>query len=386
MIDYLGAFADIPASERVLAENMRALLDERLRPRLGDLYEAGEFPLDLVPELAALGLFGAHVPGMATASALAWGLALREVERCDSGLRSFVSVQACLTMTAIAQWGSNEQKARWLPSLLRGQVIGSFSLTEPDHGSDPSALATVAERTGDGWILRGHKRWASNSPIAGLVVIWAQTEPGAGSRGIRGFLVPLPWPGVEVRPLHRKLSLRMSPSGEIFLRDVRLPPDAILPEARGLGAALACLNEARYSIAWGVVGVAEECLDLALARVKSRQQFGRELGRFQLVQERLAAMLDDVTRAQLVARRLADLKDAGMLRHQQVSFAKRHNVAGAQRVAATARALFGAEGILVDNVVMRHMANLESVATYEGTDEIHTLVLGADLTGFDAFR
>jgi glutaryl-CoA dehydrogenase len=385
-VDYLQAFADLDPAERQLAERTRALLDERVMPRLGDLYEAGSFPDDVIPALAEIGLLGAHLPGAERVGPLAWGLALRELERADSGLRSFVSVQSCLAMTAIARFGSDAQRQEWLPRMAAGDAIGCFALTEPGHGSDPAGMETRAERTAAGWRLSGHKRWATNSPIARLAIVWAQTEPGLGARGVRGFLVPLPTDGLEVRPIERKLSLRISYSGEIFLRDVELPDEAALPGVAGLGAALACLNEARYSIVWGAVGAAEACLEAALARATSRHQFGRPLAGFQLVQEKLVQMLDDVTTSQLVARQIADLKAAGQLRHQHASFGKRHNVAAAQRTAARARALLGAEGILVDSHVMRHMSNLESIATYEGTEEIHTLVLGADLTGEQAFR
>jgi glutaryl-CoA dehydrogenase len=385
-MDYLHAFDDVPAAERSLADRTAALVRERVMPRVADLYEEGAFPDDIVPALAETGLFGAHVPGLGHESALSWGLALRELERCDSGLRSFASVQACLAMTAIARYGSDEQRAVWLGPMAAGEVLGCFALTEPGHGSDPSGMETRAEHTADGWTLRGHKRWATNSPVAKVAVIWAQTDPSAGSKGVRGFLVPLPTPGVEVRRLERKLSLRMSHSGEILLSEVRLPADAILPGTTGIGSALACLNEARYSIIWGMVGAAEACLELAIERTKGREQFGRPLAGFQLVQQKIVEMLDGVTTSQLVARQLATLKDAGKLRHQHVSFGKRHNVAAAQRAAARARALFGAEGILVDSHVMRHMANLETVATYEGTEDVHTLVLGADVTGEQAFR
>jgi glutaryl-CoA dehydrogenase len=385
-MDYLVAFEDVPSAERALGDRVRSLLEERVMPRVADLYERGGFPDDVVPELARLGLFGAHLPGQATASALAWGLALRELERCDSGMRSFVSVQACLAMTAIARYGSEEQRRAWLPRMAAGEAIGCFALTEPGHGSDPSGMETRATPTGDGHRLSGHKRWATNSPIASVAVIWAQTGADGDPRGVRGFVVPLPHPGVEVRRIERKLSLRLSHSGEIRLNDAELPPEALLPGAAGLGAALSCLNEARYSIVWGAVGAAEACLEAALDRTRSRRQFGRPLAGFQLVQQKLVEMLDDVTTAQLVARQLASLKDAGRLRHQQVSFGKRHNVAAAQRVAGRARALLGAEGIVVDSHVMRHLANLETVATYEGTEDVHTLVLGADLTGESAFR
>jgi glutaryl-CoA dehydrogenase len=385
-VDYLNAFGDVAAADLALAERTRALLEERVMPRVADLYEAGQFPSDLIPDLAEVGLLGAHVPGQERVSALAWGLALRELERADSGLRSFVSVQSCLAMTAIARFGSDAQREAWLPRMAAGQAIGCFSLTEPGHGSDPAGMETRAERGPSGWRLSGHKRWATNSPVAQLAIVWAQTDPALGARGVRGFLVPLPTPGLEVRPIERKLSLRISYSGEILLRDVELPDEAALPGVSSLGAALACLNEARYSIVWGAVGAAEACLDAALARTTSRQQFGRRLAGFQLVQEKLVQMLDDVTTSQLIARRIADLKAAGQLRHQQASFGKRHNVAAAQRTAARARALLGAEGILVDSHVMRHMSNLESIATYEGTEDIHTLVLGADITGEPAFR
>jgi glutaryl-CoA dehydrogenase len=385
-MDYLNAFDDVGPADRELADRTRALLEARVMPRVADLYEEGTFPADLIPELAGLGILGAHVPGQERVGALAWGLALRELERADSGLRSFVSVQSCLAMTAIARFGSEAQRAEWLPGMAAGDAIGCFSLTEPDHGSDPAGMETRATRTAGGWRLSGHKRWATNSPIARLAIIWAQTDPTSGARGVRGFLVPLPQAGLEVRPIERKLSLRISYSGEIFLRDVELPAEALLPGATSLGAALACLNEARYSIVWGAVGAAEACLEAALTRTRARHQFGRPLAGFQLVQEKLVQMLDDLTTAQLVARRIADLKAAGQLRHQQTSFGKRHNVAAAQRTAARARALLGAEGIVVDSHVMRHMSNLESIATYEGTDDIHTLVLGADITGQSAFR
>jgi glutaryl-CoA dehydrogenase len=385
-VDYLSVFADVAPADRDLADRTRALLDARVAPRVADLYDEGRFPTDLIPDLASLGLLGAQVPGIDRTSPLAWGLASRELERVDSGIRSFVSVQSCLAMTAIARFGSDEHKAHWLPRMSAGEAIGCFSLTEPGHGSDPAGMETRAERTASGWRLSGHKRWATNSPIAKLAIIWAQTDPSQAAKGIRGFLVPLPRGGVEIRPIERKLSLRISYSGEIFLRQVDLPPEALLPGASSLGAALACLNEARYSIVWGAVGAAEACLEAAISHVQRRHQFGRPLAGFQLVQEKLVQMLDDVTTSQLIARRIADLKAAGQLRHQHASFGKRHNVAAAQRVAARARALFGAEGIVVDTHVMRHMANLESIATYEGTDDIHTLVIGADITGEPAFR
>lgn len=386
-LDYLRVFEGIPEADLALAARTRAVVERDVAPRVVELYEAGRFPDAVIPGLAEAGLFGASVAGIGDASPIAWGLALRELERVDSGLRSFVSVQACLAMGAIARYGSEDQRRRWLPPMAAGAAIGCFALTEPNHGSDPAGMETTATPLpGGGYRIDGHKRWSTNGTIANVAVVWAQTDPPAGARGVRGFAIPLPHPGVTVRPLERKLSLRMSYSAEILFENVEVGPEVLLPETRGLGAALSCLNEARYSIIWGVVGTAEACYEAALARVRGREQFGRPLAGFQLVQARLVDTLDAVTTSQLVARQVAELKASGRLRHQHISFAKRHNVAAAQRAAAQARALFGAEGITGDAHVMRHMANLESVATYEGTDDIHTLAIGADVTGYSAFR
>ncbi|MBI2942447.1 MAG: acyl-CoA dehydrogenase family protein [Chloroflexi bacterium] len=384
--DYLGLLGEVPESERALAARARAIVEEALLPRVAGLYDRGEFPLDVIPRLAAAGLLGASIPGIGNASPLAWGLACLELERGDSGLRSFVSVQTCLAMTAIARFGSDAQRQRWLRPLASAEAIGCFALTEPAHGSDPASLETRAFATPSGYRLSGYKRWATNATFAQIAVIWAQTDPAAGARGIRGFLVPIGAPGVEVRPIERKLSMRMSSSAEILLHDVEVPADALLPGTTGLGSALACLNEARYTIVWGAIGAAEVCYEIALEHVKARQQFGRPLAGFQLVQQHLVEMLDRLTAAQLVAHRLARLKQQGTLRHQQVSFAKRHTVSAAQRVAARARALLGAEGILLDRHIIRHLANLETLATYEGTEQIHTLIVGADVTDQPAFR
>lgn len=386
-IDYLELFADVPEADRALAARTRALLERTVLPRIGDLYEHGVFPREVIPALAEIGLLGAPLPAHGNASPLAWGLACRELERVDSGLRSFVSVQTCLVMETIERFGSPEQRERWLPALAHGQAVGCFALTEPAHGSDPSGLETSATRlpTG-GYRLSGHKRWATNGTLAEIGIVWAQTAPALGQKGIRGFLVPLSLPDVEVRPLDRKLSLRVSASSEILFSDVRLPDEALLPGTSGLGAALSALNAARFSILWGVLGSAEACYDAALAHVTQREQFGRRLAGFQLVQEQLVEMADKITSAQLLARRLGDLKATAHLRHQQVSLGKRHNVAAAQEVARRARALLGAEGILLDRHVLRHLNNLETVATYEGTEQIHLLSIGADLTGLSAFR
>jgi glutaryl-CoA dehydrogenase len=386
-LDYLNLFADVPEPERTLADRTRTLVDQSVLPRVADLYEAGEFPRDVIRSFGEIGLLGAPLANFGSASPLAWGLACRELERVDSGLRSFVSVQTCLVMEAIDRFGSDDQKSAWLPALARGETVGCFALTEPGHGSDPGGMETRATRNANGtYRLTGHKRWSTNGTIAGVAVVWAQTAPEQGVKGIRAFLVPTSVPGFQARAIHRKLSLRISASAELFLDECQVPEAAMLPKADGLGAALACLNHARYSILWGAIGAAEACYDAALAHVRGRQQFGRALAGFQLVQEHLVAMVDQITSSQLLATRLALLKSAGVLRHQQISLGKLHNVAAAREVARRARALLGAEGILVDRDVMRHLCNLETLATYEGTEQIHTLVIGADVTGEQAFR
>lgn len=386
-LDYLDLFSHLPAPEVELAERTRALLERAVLPRVSDLYAAGQFPTEVIREFGEIGLLGAPLSSYGRASPLAWGLACRELERIDSGLRSFVSVQTCLVMETIERFGSPEQQARWLPALAHGTVIGCFALTEPGHGSDPSGLETTAIQNTDGsFRLAGHKRWSTNGTIAQLGIVWAQTAPALGPKGIRGFLVPLDTPGVEVRPIDRKLSLRISASSEIWFRDCILPADAVLPGTGGLSSALSCLNGARYSILWGVLGAAEACFAIALDHLNRRRQFGRPLSGFQLVQDQLVAMLEEISSAQLLAFRLAELKAGGTLRHPQISLGKKHNVAAAQDVARRARALLGAEGILLDRSVMRHLENLETVATYEGTEQIHTLTIGADITGTNAFR
>ena len=387
ILDYVETFADLPDSELALAQRTREFLSREILPRIGDLYESARFPREIIPALGALGLLGAPLADFGNVSPIAWGLACRELERVDSGLRSFVSVQTCLVMETIDRFGSPEQRDQWLPALARGEAVGCFALTEPGHGSDPAGLEVSAARdAGGGYRLSGHKRWSTNGTMAQIAVVWAQTEPTLGARGIRGFLVPLDSPGVDVRPVDRKLSLRVSASSEILFHDVRLPETALLPGTTGLGSALSALNGARFSILWGVLGCAEACYEEALGHVTGRAQFGRPLAGFQLVQEQLAEMVERITTAQLLARRLAELKAAGRLRHQQVSLGKKHNVGSAQEVARRARALLGAEGILLDRHVLRHLNNLETVATYEGTEQIHTLSIGADVTGISAYR
>ena len=387
MLDYLNLIADVPSSERALAERTRELLERRVAPRIADLYETGAFPRDLIPELGEIGLLGAPLSQRDHASPLAWGLAMRELERVDSGLRSFASVQTCLVMEAIARYGSPSQQEEWLTRLARGDAVGCFALTEPGHGSDPAGLETRAGRGPAGtWLLNGHKRWSTNGTLADVAVVWAQTEVDSGSKGVRGFLVPTSSPGFQALPLERKLSLRVSASAELLFENVELPESSILPRAAGLGAPLSCLNEARYSILWGAIGAAEACYAAALEHTTRREQFGRALAGFQLVQDNLVEMVDQISRSQLLAVRLAQLKSEKRLRHQQISLGKRHNVRAAQDVARRARALLGAEGIMLDRVVMRHLCNLETLATYEGTDQIHTLVIGQDVTGLSAFR
>jgi glutaryl-CoA dehydrogenase len=367
-----------------VARTVRRFAHDRLRPGVADWYESGTFPArQLAPEFGRLGLLGMHLEGYGCAglSATSYGLACLELEAVDSGIRSFVSVQGSLAMTAIHRFGSPEQRQQWLPRLAAGTAIGCFGLTEPDAGSDPAAMRTRARRRGSDWVLDGTKLWITNGEVADVAVIWARTDDG-----VQGFLVPTDSPGFTARPVPTKLSMRASVTSELSLRDLVLPADAALPAGRGLRAPLACLHEARYGIVWGVVGAARDCLDTARRYCLERQQFGRPLAGFQLVQERLVTMAVQVQQALLVAQRLGQLADGPGVRPEQVSLGKLANVAAAAQVARHARALLGANGITLDYGVMRHLANLETVATYEGTAEVHTLVLGKALTGLDAFR
>ncbi|MBW1641045.1 acyl-CoA dehydrogenase [Microbacterium resistens] len=369
--------------ERAVRDRVRAFVDARIRPHIADWYDRAVFPTDLVPELADLGVLGMHLTGYGCAgrSAVEYGLAAMELEAGDSGLRTFVSVQGSLAMSAIHKHGSEEQKQRWLPRMARGEVIGCFGLTEPNSGSDPSSMTTFARREGDGWVLNGAKRWIGLASIAHVAVIWAQTDDG-----VRGFLVPTDTEGFVATPIAPKLSMRASIQCDIALTDVRLPADAQLPEARGLRAPFACLNEARYGIGWGVVGAARDSYATALAYSRSRMQFNQPIGAFQLTQQKLVDMALEIEKAQLVALRLGRLKDAGRLAPHQISVAKLGNTRAAIAIAREARTILGGNGVSGDYSPLRHAANLESVRTYEGTDEIHTLVLGAHITGFPAFR
>ena len=375
--------------EKEIRAAVRQFCDGRIDPVIGQWFEAGEIPdiRGLTQELGSLGVLGMHLEGYGCAgmSATEYGLACMELEASDSGLRSLVSVQGSLAMFAIWRWGSEDQKNEWLPKMAAGEAIGCFGLTEPDHGSDPGSMTTRARRDGAGdqadWVLNGRKMWITNSPVADVAVVWAQTEDG-----VRGFVVPTSTPGFSAPEIKHKLSLRASVTGEIVLDDVRLPASAMLPEARGLRGPLACLNEARYGILWGAMGAARSSLQTALEYSKDRVQFGRPLAGFQLTQQKLADMTLEYVKGAMLAIHFGRLKDAGKLRPEQVSIGKLNNVREAIEICRTSRTILGANGISLEFPVIRHANNLESVLTYEGTVEMHTLVLGQALTGVQAFR
>ena len=383
--DYAHFDGLLTPDEVALRNRVRAFVQERVQPRIADCWEDGSFPFEIVPGLAELGVLDELPPVMA-------GLVALELERADAGVRSLVSVHGHLAQAAIRFFGTPEQRAHYLPRMARGEILGAFSLTEPDHGSDPSGLEVTARPVPGGYRLDGHKRWATNATHAGVTVIWARvtnTEGaplGDGTRAIRGFLVEAGTPGFRPNAIHRKLSFRVSASSEIFLDNCVIPEANALPGAVGLGAALKCLNEARFGIVWGVAGAAQACFEEALAYAKSRRQFGRPIGQFQLTQSKLASMYGSVTQSLLLALHLGRLKERGALHHTDVSLGKMVNVRHALEVARTARTVLGAIGILDTAVSLRHAANLESELTYEGTDEVHQLVLGRKLTGLDAFR
>jgi glutaryl-CoA dehydrogenase len=382
-LDLLDVDALLTEEERDVRDLVRRVADERVRPHVAGWYERGSMPVrELAAEFGKLGLLGMHLTGYgcAGASAVAYGLACTELEAADSGVRSLVSVQGSLAMYAIWRYGSAEQKDRWLPGMAAGELLGCFGLTEPDHGSDPATMATRARRDGDGWVLTGGKMWITNAPVADVAVIWAR-----GDDGVLGFAVPTDTPGFTAREVTGKMSLRASATGEITLDEVRLPEAARLPEARGLKAPLSCLTEARFGIIWGALGAARDCLSVARDYALSREQFGRPIAGFQLTQAKLADMVVELQKGQLLAFHLGRRKDAGKLRPEQVSFGKLNNVREAIAIARECRTILGANGISAEYPVMRHANNLESVLTYEGTSEIHQLVLGQKLTGLDAF-
>ncbi|MCU4673271.1 acyl-CoA dehydrogenase family protein [Microbacterium fluvii] len=370
-------------AELELRDTVREFVDRRIRPNIAQWFDDAVFPVELVPEFAELGLLGLHLHGYGCAggSAVDYGLAMQELEAGDSGLRTFVSVQGSLAMSAIHKHGSEEQKSTWLPKMARGEVIGCFGLTEPTAGSDPSSMVTTARLEGGEWILNGAKRWIGLASIAQIAVIWATTD-----EGVRGFIVPTGTPGFTATPIQPKLSMRASIQCDIELVDMRLPEDAVLPNVVGLRGPFACLNEARYGIAWGAVGAARDSFDQALGYALERTQFDRPIAGFQLTQQKLVNWALEIQKAQLLALRLGRLKDAGRLEHHMISVAKLNNTRIAIEIAREARTVLGGNGITLDYSPLRHAVNLESVRTYEGTDEVHTLVLGEKITGYAAFR
>jgi glutaryl-CoA dehydrogenase len=380
--DFLNLERELSDEDRLLAETIRRFAADRVLPHVAEWYEEGRLPRELGGELGRLGLLGMHLEGYgcAGASAVSYGVACRELEAVDSGLRSFVSVQGSLAMFPIWKYGSEEQKQEWLPRMAAGEAIGCFGLTEPDAGSDPSGMKTNARLDGNEWVLNGSKMWITNGGIADVAVVWAKTDDG-----VRGFVVPRGTPGFSTQDIHRKLSLRASITSELIFEDCRLPADAVLPEIRGLRGPLSCLSEARYGIIWGAVGAARTCLETAIDYAKTRVQFGKPIAGFQLTQQKLANMTVELNKAGLLALHLGRLKDEGILTPEQVSFGKLNNVREALAIAREARTILGANGISSEYPIMRHANNLESVLTYEGTSEVHTLIIGEKITGERAF-
>ncbi len=381
--DFLDIDSLLSDEERDIRDVVRAFVQREVVPNVGDWFEQGTIPRGLTPALGALGVLGMHLQGYgcAGASATAYGLACLELEAGDSGVRSLVSVQGSLAMFAIHRWGSEQQRQEWLPRMAAGDAVACFGLTEPDAGSDPGAMRTRARRDGSDWIVHGQKMWITNGSVADVAVVWAVTD-----EGVRGFLVPRGTNGFSAQDIHRKLSLRASVTSELLLDDVRLPAEALLPGATSLRGPLSCLNEARYGIVWGAIGAARACLESALAYSLERVAFGRPIAATQLQQAKLAEMAVEVNRGTLLALHLGRLKDEGRLAPEQVSMGKLANVDAALRVARSARQVLGANGITLEYPVIRHMNNLESVVTYEGTADVHALVVGAALTGQQAFR
>ncbi len=381
--DFLAIDTLLSSEERLLRDTVRRFVGERIIPDVAAWFEQGVFPKELAKEMGALGLFGMHLEGYGCAgtSAVEYGLACLELEAGDSGARSFVSVQGSLAMFPIWKYGSEEQKQRWLPPMAAGEVIGCFGLTEADAGSDPASMRTHARRDGDDWVLNGSKMWITNGGIADVAIVWANTDDG-----VRGFIVPTDTPGFTTNDIHNKLSLRASVTSELVFDDVRLPADAVLPEVASMRGPLSCLNEARFGILFGAIGAARACYEVALDYARERVQFGVPIASFQITQQKLVEMMVAVNRGSLVALHLGRMKDAGTLSHQHVSFGKMDNVRAALEVARSARSVLGANGITLEYPVIRHMNNLESVYTYEGTHEVHTLIMGNAITGIEAFR
>lgn len=381
-VDFLEIDHTLDAEERLLRDTVRQYVSDRVTPNIGDWFDEGRFPRELIKEMGDMGLLGMHLEGYGCAgtSAVAYGLACTELEAGDSGIRSFVSVQGSLAMYPIWAFGSEEQKQRWLPGMAAGDIIGCFGLTEPDSGSDPGSMRTFAKKDGDDWILNGSKMWITNGSIADVAVVWAGTDDG-----IRGFIVPTDSVGFTANLIHKKLSLRASVTSELVFDNIRLPSDAILPEVRGLKGPLSCLNEARFGIMFGAVGAARACYESALKYSLERVQFDKPIGAFQLTQRKLVEMMIGVNQGMLLAMHLGRKRDEGTLSAEHVNFGKLTNVRMALDTAREARSVLGANGITLEYPVVRHMNNLESVYTYEGTNEIHTLVLGQAITGLSAF-
>jgi len=381
--DLLRIDDELTDEERLVRDTVRKFAADRIMPNIADWFEAGTLPRDLFPELGKLGLLGMHLHGYGCAGmgAVAYGVTCRELEAADSGVRSLVSVQGSLAMYPIWKYGSDEQKEEWLPRMAAGEAAGCFGLTEPDHGSDPASMKTHAKRNGADWVLSGSKMWITNGSVADIAVVWARTEDG-----IRGFLVPRGARGFTARNIHKKMSLRASVTSELNFDDVKLPGSAVLPGVQGLKGPLSCLSEARFGIVWGVTGAARSCFEAAAEYARTREQFGQKIGGFQLTQRKLAWMLADLQRAQLLALHLGRLKEAGRITPEQVSLGKMSNVRTAIDIARQARTVLGANGVTLEYPVIRHANNLESVLTYEGTEEIHTLALGQAITGISAYR
>jgi alkylation response protein AidB-like acyl-CoA dehydrogenase len=388
MLDYLDLQADVSGEDQMIRHTAREFVAENVAPHVGDYFEEGRFPESLIGEMADLDFFGPNLdwgdlPGV---SETAYGLLMQELEAGDSGVRSMASVQGALVMYPIQEYGSDAQRERWLPALADADAVGCFGLTEPEHGSDPASMETTAQPDGDGYRLSGTKTWITNAPIADVALVWAKVDSSSPEDGtVRGFLVETDRDGVRTNEIEGKLSMRVSATGEVHLDDAFVPGEAVLPDVRGMKGPLSCLTQARYGIAWGAVGLMRDCFETAREYATDREQFDRPIGGTQLQQENLAEMATQITTSQTMAHRLATLKERGDLRPQQVSMAKRHNVRAAREVARTAREMLGGNGITTDYSPMRHLANVETVYTYEGTHDIHTLILGEDLTGMSAF-
>jgi glutaryl-CoA dehydrogenase len=390
MQDFFNIDSQLSSDEKAVRDSVRRFVDEKVLPIIGNAYVEGKFPKELIPEMAELGVLGANLPeeyGCAGLNNVAYGLIMQELERGDSGIRSFASVQGALAMYPIYAFGSEEQKKKYLPGMAAGKIIGCFGLTEPDYGSNPSGMITMAKEQKDGsWILNGAKMWITNGSQAHISVVWAKTNGDATDKSIRGFIVPTDSKGFKAKDQKGKLSLRASDTSELVFDEVHLPKDSILPKSGGLKSPLMCLTQARYGISWGAIGAAIACYEEALSYAGNRVMFDKPIGGFQIQQVRLADMLTEITKAQLVSLHLGRLKDAGTFTPQQVSLAKRNNVSMATDIAREARRLLGAVGILAEYGAMRHMANLESVYTYEGTHDVHSLILGQAVTGMNAFK